>query len=282
VDGRLITMENQDFKKEIIQLQVSIEECRKEMNKKRGNKVRLFIWWTNNKDSKVDIDLSVIIYDEDLKSQAHVSYNSLKNDFFEIYHSGDIVNGGEVNGDGVAEFIDFDPELVVNQGARYIAVGVISYCGDKFNELDNCKFGWMERELLLSNELFEPKTVQQSIDINSDSTTTVPVVFDCKKREIIWVDTILSKNNTSVDIEDFSKRLSGILYYYINPLKDNMYTLLNLHALARGGNLVKNKEELTEGDIAFVSYLPYKCIEGVKYIRPTDLDIILSEYMTSD
>jgi len=279
---RKINNENQDFNEKIMQLKVSIDECRKEVNRKRGNKVRLFIWWTNNRIETVDIDLSVMIYDEDFIFQGYVSYNSLKDDQFKIYHSGDIVNGGDVNGDGVAEFIDFDPEQIIKQGARYIVVGVISFRGIKFNELDNCKFGWMERELLLSNELFEPKTVRQSIDIKSDNTSTIPVVFDCQKRQVIWVDTILTKEDYNVNIENTSEQLDGILYYYINPLKDNMYNLLNLHVRARNGNLVKSENELTEGDIAFVPYLPYKCIEGVKYIRPTDLDIILSEYMTSN
>jgi len=278
---RKINSENEKCNKKINQLQKSIEECKKEMNRKGGNKVRLFIWWTNNRSQIIDIDLSVMIYDENFDSKGHVSFTSLKNSTYEIYHSGDITNGGDVNGDGAAEFIDFDPETIIKSGARYIAVSVICFSGLKFKDLENCRFGWMERELLHSNELFEPKTVRQNIEVKSDSTSTIPVVFDCKHREVIWVDASLTKQGRGECIENTNRKLNGILYYYVNPLKDSIYNLLNLHVHARDGNLVKNEKELTEGDIAFVPYLPYKCIEGVKYVRPTDLDIILSEYMTS-
>ncbi|OUM64728.1 hypothetical protein PIROE2DRAFT_53907 [Piromyces sp. E2] len=246
------------------------------------NKVRLFIWWTNTKKGeRIDIDLSVMIYNENFENLGHVSFTELSDDKFQIYHSGDIVDGGDVDGDGAAEFIDFDPDQVVANGGRYIATSVISYCGYTFDKLENCKFGWMERESLKSNELFEPKTVRQKLDLNVAKTSTTPVIFDCKTREIVWIDATLTEKKCSVCIENSETPMNAILYYYLNPLKCNMFELLNLHIQARDGKLVGSEEELSEGDIAFVPYLPYKCKNGVKYVRPTDLDIILSEYMTS-
>lgn len=222
-----------------------------------------------------------MIYNEDFQSLGHVSYTALTNDTFKIVHSGDIVDGGDINGPGASEFIDFDPEQITKNGGRYIACSVISFCGITFKNLDNIKFGWMEREDLKSNELFEPKTVRQRLDLNVDSTSTTPVVFDCKTKEIVWIDTTLTSKNAAVNIENSKKPMNALLYYYMNPLKDNMYDLLSLHIRARGGTLVDSEDELSEGDIAFVPYLPYKCKEGIKYICPTDLDVILSEYMTS-
>jgi len=280
-----IKAENQELNKKIEIAREEIKEHREEIEKaekKEVKKIRLFIWWTNTENNiRVDIDLSVMIFDENLKSMGHVSYTALRNDKFKIYHSGDIVNGGSVDGDGVAEFIDFDPKQIIDNNARYIAVSVISYCGVKFKYLENCKFGWMERDDLNSNELFEPKTVKQRLDLNSDSTSTVPVVFDCKTNEFVWLDTSLTENQSCVNIEGSKSPMNGILYYYLNPLKDNLYNLIKLHVQSREGHLVESVNELTEGDTAFVSYLPYKCIDGVKYIRPVDLDIILSEYMTA-
>ncbi|ORX56081.1 hypothetical protein BCR36DRAFT_581226 [Piromyces finnis] len=259
-----------------------IEFANSRLGKDKCNKVRLFIWWTNTKkDERVDIDLSVMIYDENLVDLGHVSFKNLGNDKYKIYHSGDIVDGGDFDGDGVAEFIDFDPDEILSNGGRYIATSVISFNGLAFNKLDNCKFGWMEREDLNSNELFEPKTVRQKLDINTEKTSTTPVIFDCKTREIVWVDATLTGNKICVCIENSKEPMNAILYYYLNPLKCNMYDLFDLHIQARGGKLVNTEEELSEGDVAFVPYLPYKCKEGVKYIRPTDLDIVLSEYMTS-
>eukprot|EP00833_Pecoramyces_ruminatium_P008221 jgi/Orpsp1_1/1182253/evm.model.c7180000080511.1 len=259
----------------------SKENSKSCLGKGNSNKVRLFIWWTNTKKDRVDIDLSAMIFNNDFETLAHVSFTNLKDENFEVYHSGDVVDGGDVNGNGVAEFIDFDPEQIVAGGGRYISASVISYCGINFNKLDNCKFGWMEREDLKSNELFEPKTVRQRLDLNVDKTSTTPVVFDCLTREIIWLDATLNEKGSCICIENSKKPMNAILYYYLCPLKDDMYDLINLHIQARGGKLVNSEDELSDGDIAFVPYLPYKCKEGVKYIRPTDLDIILSEYMTS-
>jgi len=272
---------NKTLNDKILKCSDEIEENKWLLSKKKGNIVRLFIWWTNTKNNDIiDIDLSVAIYDEDLNKVGHVSYNSLKNDIYNIFHSGDIVNGGDVNGIGAAEFIDFDPDYVYSKGARYISVGVISYRGIMFKNLDNCKFGWMERQSLSSDELFNPHTVKQKLDLNCENTSTIPVIFDCKTREIIWVDMVMTENKSFTRIEDSSKDIKAIMYYYLNPLKENMYNLINLHVKARNGKLVESEKELFEGDIAFVPYLPYKCIEGVQYIRPTDLDIILSEYMS--
>jgi len=259
-----------------------IEFAKSRLGNDSCNKVRLFIWWTNTKDnSRIDIDLSVMIYNDDFEKLGHVSFTELSDEKFQIYHSGDITDGGDVNGDGAAEFIDFDPDQIVANGGRYIATVVISYCGFTFDILDNCKFGWMERESLKSNELFEPKTVRQKLDLNTAKTSTTPVVFDCKTREIVWIDSTLTEKGSNVCIENSTTPLNAILYYYINPLKCNMYELLDLHIQARDGKLVESEDELSEGDIAFVPCLPYKCKDGVKYICPTDLDIILSEYMTS-
>ena len=256
-----------------------IHKCKEEMNIKKGKKIRLFIWWTNTKSKTIDIDLSVNIYNENLEPVTHVSFNSLKDYKYDIYHSGDITNGGNINGNGVAEFIDFDPEQILSGGARYVAACVISFKGISFKDINNCDFGWMEREDMNSNELFEPKTVKQRLTIHSNNTSVVPVVFDCKTREFIWIDATLTNKESCVRIENCNSKLEGILYYYINPLKDNLYNLINLHVQSRHGTLVESTSDLSKGDIAFVSSLPYKSIEGVQYIRPTDLDIILSEYM---
>jgi len=277
---KIIEKKNMELNDKIENVKMAIEEHRNDMKMKEVKVIRLFIWWTNTRNKSVDIDLSVQIFDEDLNSLSHVSFNFLKNDIFKIYHSGDIIDGGDVHGDGVAEFIDFDPKQVVDNGGRYILVGVISYCGLKFKELEHCKFGWMERDDFITNELFEPKTVKQRLDLNSDSTSTVPVVFDCKTNEFIWIDTTLTNNERFVNIEHSETQMKSILFYYLNPLRDNLYNLINLHVQSREGHLVDSIDKLSKGDIAFVSALPYKCIEGVKYVRPVDLDIIISEYMT--
>lgn len=216
--------------------------------------IRPFIWWTNqdNKrnddwysDSRVDIDLSAAIFDENWKYLQHVSYTNLKSDKFKMYHSGDITNGGPANGQGVAEFIDMDIDSVANNGGRYIICQVQSFTNIPYNELENCRFGWMERSDINSGEIFEPKTVVQKMDLTTDTRTCIPVIIDCVNREIIWADLAKDLNNFGRHANAIENHLSGssiIAYALTNMHKPTIYDLVYLNALARG-SMVNNIDE---------------------------------------
>jgi hypothetical protein len=213
--------------------------------------IRPFIWWTNISETadryssdRVDIDLSASIFDENWKYLQHISFTNLKSDKFKAYHSGDIVNGGPVSGEGVAEFIDIDIDSIVKNGGRYVICQVLSYTGTPYYELPNCRFGWMERANLNSGEIFEPKTVVQKMDLTTETRTCIPVIIDCLNKEIIWAD--LSKS-----IDDFRYRntienhLTGssiIAYALANMHKTTIYDLVYLNAIATG-NIVDNIEQ---------------------------------------
>jgi len=244
------------------------------------NKIRLFIWWTNatNQTGNI-IDISVLVFDENFNVKVKVAWNFLKSDDYQIYHSGDFIDGGKVDGKGVSEFIDLDTEAILAKGGRYVVVGVISYRGPNLDQFKNCKFGWMERQELKSNEFFEPASVRQKIDVRYSGKAACPAIIDCKTHEVIWIDTILAKTGDGLCIETLTKNIKAILSYYIDPIRLSMAELLRLHCEARDGTLLENEEDLKEGDTAFVPYLPYSKKENVKYITSSDLDIILSEYM---
>lgn len=210
--------------------------------RKDARTVRGFIWWTNADDDsswdrrRVDLDLSACILDQDFNYMSHISYTNLRDDGFRGYHSGDIIDGGPVNGNGVAEFIDVDIDKVVENGGRYICYQVYSFTRQKFSDLPNCRFGWMEREAPDSGEIFEPKTVEMAIALNSESTVSVPVLFDCLERKFIWMD-------MSVDMITFhggnnlESNLTGVravAYAIANINKPTLYDLVYLNALARG------------------------------------------------
>lgn len=210
--------------------------------KKDATAVRGFIWWTNMEDSiynnRVDIDLSAAIYDENWNYISHISYANLRDKNLEAAHSGDITNGGNPDGEGVAEFIDVNINAVSNR-ARYIAYQIYSYTGQKFSDMPNCRFGWMEREDVNSGEIFEPKTVAMSIDVTSESTVAIPVIFDCKERKFIWCDMNLelSRTRTSYYGNNVESNLSGVTatcYAMTHLNKANLYDLVKLNAESRG------------------------------------------------
>ena len=217
------------------------------------NIIRLFVWWTNidNSDEsplryRVDLDLSCGFYDENWHLVKRISYRNLRDGQINCYHSGDITNGGPKNGNGVAEFIDIDLNSI--ESAKYAAFTVNSFTGQKFSELPNCCFGWMQRNGFNDGEIFEPATVDMKIDIKSASKVSIPAVFDCESREIIWTDINVSPDKIKpITIEDNSSRITKAINAIININKPTLYDLVYFNATARG-EIVENKYE---ADIVF-------------------------------
>lgn len=234
--------------------------------------MRAFIWWTNmDNNSRVDLDLSAAIFDENWNYMEHVSYTNLRSDRYNACHSGDITNGGSVNGNGVSEFLDVDIDSVVKYGARYIVYQVYSYTGQKYSDMSHAMFGWMSREDVKSGEIYEPKTVEQKMDLVSQSTVCIPVIFDCVNREVIWCDMNLSLNgyHSNYGGNNVESNLSGVAatcYSMVHMSKPNLYDLINLHIRARGLR-VDNKED---ADVVF---------DIGSGITPFDTDVFMGEYL---
>lgn len=222
--------------------------------------VRAFIWWTNTLGGRVDIDLSATIYDNDWNYVEHISYTRLQSGKMKAYHSGDITNGGNIAGKGVAEFLDVDIDAVAENG-RYIVYQVYNYTGQSFSKLENCRFGWMEREDVDSGEIFEPTTVNMIMDVNADGKTAIPVIFDCVERKFIWCDMHLGIDNChrgGINLESNISSVTATCYAMTHLNKPNIYDLVMLNTLARG-TVVKDRND---ADIIFSNdkTVPYEII----------------------
>lgn len=242
--------------------------------KESAKAMRAFIWWTNTgngNSGRVDIDLSATIFDENWNYINHVSYTRLRDKEMNVYHSGDITNGGDVNGIGVSEFLDVDIESVADVGGRYIAYQVYSYSEQTFGNLPHAMFGWMGREDVKSGEIYEPKTVEQKMDLTSQSMVCIPVIFDCVEREFIWCDMNVSLDGCYYhrggnNVESNLMGVAATCYSVVNMKKPNLYDLIDLHIRARGLR-VENKEE---ADIVF------DINDG---ITPFDTEVFMGEYI---
>lgn len=257
------------------------------------NAVRAFIWWTNmdkcdfeSYDSgRIDIDLSAAIFDENWNYIEHVSYTNLKSAKYKACHSGDIVNGGPVDGDGVSEFLDVDVDSVVRCGARYVVYQVYSFTCQTYADMPHAMFGWMERADVDSGEIYEPKTVEQKLDLTADSMVCIPVIFDCVKREFIWCDMNMSLSGIHANIggNNLESNLSGVAavcYSMVNVKKPHLYDLIALNVMGRGV-LVDNRED---ADIVFDTalYLNNDTVENERdkmVITPYDTELFMSEYL---
>lgn len=209
--------------------------------KEDATAVRAFIWWTNipsdGWDSRVDLDLSAAFFDKDWNYVNHVSYTNLRSRNMEACHSGDITDGGKPNGKGVAEFIDINIEAAARQ-ARYVVFQVYSYTGQPFANIP-CRFGFMERENVNSGEIFEPTTVSMKMDMSSQSKISIPVIFDCEERKMIWCDMNIGIDSMRYNYggNNFESNVGGVkdvCKAITNMNKPNIYDLIVLNAQARG------------------------------------------------
>ena len=220
--------------------------------------IRAFTWWTNQGNSndfgafynRVDIDLSVTLLNNNLQYIDHCSFTHLKNSEYNMYHSGDITNGGPADGNGVAEFIDMSIDTLKEKNVAYVMLSVHNYTGQSFSQLINCDFGFMERTDINSGEIFEPKTVVNRMRISSNSHNTTPVVYDVVNNQFIWIDTSIQILPLGWHIVEHTMQSgSQTLYGIINMDRANMYDVALYNVKARGC-LVDDKED---ADIIFLA-----------------------------
>lgn len=233
--------------------------------------LRGFIWWTNTEDQRIDLDLSASFFDEKWEYITHISYTNLKSNKLNACHSGDITNGGDINGSGVSEFIDVDIENAITNGVRYVVFQVYGFCCPSFAKLPHAMFGWMNREDVNSGEIYEPKTVEQKMDLSSDSVVSIPVIFDCVTKKVVWCDMNISldgarRHRGGNNVESNLIGVAATCYSMMNMKKPNLYDLINLHIQARGLQ-IDNKDN---ADVVF------DVDDG---ITPFDTEVFMGEYL---
>lgn len=221
--------------------------------------LRFFLWWKNGK-SRTDIDLSAAFYDESLRYVDVVSYYNLKN--FGGHHSGDIVDAPN----GAAEFIDLDVAKAIERNVRYVVMSINSFTQQPYCDLPECFAGWMARSNPNSGEIFEPRTVQDRIDVASNTRVCLPLIADLVAREVIWADIALATYARWNNVHNNMTGVSLMLRALKDLRKTNLHTLFSLHIRARG-TLVDNQ---ASADTIFAPHTG---------ITPFDIPRIASEFM---
>lgn len=229
------------------------------------NTLRFFIYWVGR-----DIDLSMTMYDENFNDAGYVSYTRLRDFSAGVYHSGDITRAPN----GESEFIDVDINKALGNNVRFIAMNVYVFSGPTFAEHEKCYAGWMTRKNPDSNEVYEPSTVENKIDMTNETRTAVPVIFDLLNREAIWTDLAARPRNPVNDgwyrgnnVENNRARIKDIVEAITtNNNKVSLYELFNIHGEARG-TIVDSPED---ADVVY---------SWNGDITPKNTNVIHSEYV---
>lgn len=145
-------------------------------------KIRCFTYW----EKVNDIDLSVIALTKEGR-QIEFSWRSMYGrQSGAITYSGDQTSGYK----GGSEYFDVDVEAFQEEYpmAEYLVFCNNVYSGTPFSQC-LCKAGYMDRDVLDSGQVFEPKTVATSFQITCDSTFAYLFGVDLNTKELVWLNT---------------------------------------------------------------------------------------------
>jgi len=207
---------------------------------KCDNTLRMFMHWIGQ-----DLDLSASFLDKNFIKIGECSFRQTANAFSQ--HSGDIIVAYGPN--GASEYVDIDLKKAKDFGVRYIGMHIFVYHGQTFDKLEKCCVGWMEREKPKSNEIYDPRTVSQYIDLTGNSMMYTPVVFDLVEKTVCFVD--MNGNPTTGGCYTLGKPGYNqfAMFKSINQKKSlSLGSLISLHVSSRNGQEVDTPEE---ADIVF-------------------------------
>lgn len=231
--------------------------------------VRLFLWWKDTEQGRVDVDLSAVGVDKRFEATETCNYQALKGSG--LTHSGDLTSAPE----GAAEFIDVVMDDLKAK-TRYVVLAANVYHGPGFSALPECFVGWQERLTGQRGEIMELKTVAEKFPVTCSTKGFLGVVFDVRERRVMWLDLPMKTlahdsirdrlGEVSAAVEDFT------LYAAAQPTVGD---LVDLHIQARGGERVRSAKK---ADTVF-SLTPRLAREGQAIVAATRPEAIASALM---
>ncbi|GII05000.1 MXAN_6230/SCO0854 family RING domain-containing protein [Planobispora takensis] len=170
-----------------------------------GERIRLFLHWAEPEGTRVDLDLSVALFDERWEFTGLCDYTNLVLGGKAAVHSGDLTSAPEPLGS--SEFVDLDVAALRAIGGRYAIPIVFSYNDVPFDRLARGFAGFMETP---SDGLFEPLAVRQRFDLTGPAKILVPLVADLWSRTMRWADLNLSASGSFHDVEEYQEQLARL------------------------------------------------------------------------
>lgn len=217
-------------------------------------KIRVFTYW----EAVNDIDLSVIGVSSD-GSQTELSWRTFARAQSDAFtHSGDVTSGFY----GGSEYIDFDIEKM---NVMFPNVDYWVFCnniytrGVAFRDCI-CRAGYMLRDVQDSGEIFEPKTVKTSYNIDCDSTAAYLFAIDISRKELVFLN-IARNSNASVAGDTDIRILTDYLYVTDRMNMKKFFTMLASEVV----------DDMSEADV-IVTDANVSVRDGVEVIRSFDFE----------
>ncbi|MEU7745223.1 MXAN_6230/SCO0854 family RING domain-containing protein [Nonomuraea sp. NPDC049158] len=199
-----------------------------------GERLRFFLHWAEPKGTRVDLDLSVAVFDGRWEFVGLCDYTRLRLGKA-VTHSGDLTSAPEPL--GASEFIDVNVRAL---RGRYLVPVVFSYNDVPFEGLVRGFAGFMEQP----EGLFDPLAVRQRFDLTGPAKILVPLVADLWTRTMRWADVNLSAAGYGHNVAGSAGEL-GLLGAALEQAFTHRVTLWEVgcwHAAARAAEvLVRNR-----------------------------------------
>ncbi|MFI7630379.1 MXAN_6230/SCO0854 family RING domain-containing protein [Microbispora rosea] len=170
----------------------------------RGERIRLFLHWAEPAGHRVDLDLSVAVFDARWEFAGLCDYTNLRLGANAAVHSGDLTSAPEPQ--GASEFVDLDVAALRATGGRYVVPVVFSYNDVPFDDLVRGFAGFMDDP----DGLFDPLAVRQRFDLTGPAKILVPLVADLWSRTMRWVDLNVSAFAGIHDVYEHEGRLARL------------------------------------------------------------------------
>lgn len=148
-----------------------------------GETVRLFLHWEQAAEQRVDLDLSVALFDAQWRHVGTCDFTHLVVGNRAAVHSGDLTNAPAPL--GASEFVDLDLGALAALGAAHAVMVVFSYNSVPFDRLP---YGFAGVMLAPSGGVFDPRAVAQRFDLSGASVITLPLTIDLGSRRLRWID----------------------------------------------------------------------------------------------
>ncbi len=215
-----------------------------EVNSESVDTVRLFMHWSDQGVSRVDLDLSAESYGANCEMLGSVWYGNLRDDY--AVHSGDITSAPQ----GAAEYIDIDIKKAAAKGIRYVMASVTSFTGQPLDTVPEAYAGCMAISgNAQAGQIFDAKNVTSKFQLSSSARKVATIVLDIESREIILADISprareVSGNNVLSSYNATSQALRALLSQSIISVSD----VATANVIARKGRIVTSKDD---ADIVF-------------------------------
>ncbi|TDE51258.1 hypothetical protein E1295_18785 [Nonomuraea mesophila] len=201
----------------------------------RAERIRFFLHWAEPPGVRVDLDLSVAVFDEDWRFAGLCDYTRLRLGKG-LVHSGDLTSAPEPL--GASEFIDVDVRALP---ARYLVPVVFSFNDVPFEQLPRGFAGFMEQP----EGLFDPLAVRQRFDLAGAAKIVVPLVADLWTRTMRWTDLNLSAAGYGHNVARSAGEVAAVGAAMESAFagRVTLWEVACLHAAARADDVVVRRRD---------------------------------------